>query len=79
MIYMNNNNTMNQKNSEKLNIDLEVALLEVDTADIIINEEKILPSTLITEWVNEIKETSNKEDILIRIDKQNLTTIINLL
>lgn len=79
MIYLNNNNTMNQKNSEKLNIDLEVALLEVEAADLIINAEKIPPSTLITEWVNEIRETSNKEDILIRIDKQNLTTIINLL
>ncbi len=79
MIYLNNNNTMNQKNSGKLNIDLEVALLEVEAADLIINAEKIPPSTLITEWVNEIRETSNKEDILIRIDKQNLTTIINLL
>ncbi len=79
MIYLNNNNTMNQKNSGKLNIDLEVALLEVEAADLIINAEKIPPSTLITEWVNEIRETSNKEDILIRIDKQNLTAIINLL
>lgn len=78
MIYLNNN-TMNQKNSGKLNPDLEVALLEIEAADLIISEKKIPPSTLISEWVNEIKETSNKEDILLRIDKQNLTTIINLL
>ena len=70
---------MNHKNNRELDIDLVLLPLEVEDEDVVIDQEAVPSSALLTQWISEIDDESSKEKILIHIDKQNLTTIINLL
>ncbi len=75
---------MNQKNNTQLAIDLLVDSLsmkeDIDIVeDIIISEKGVHPSTLLSEWINEMGETANREKLITRNNQQALTILMKLL